>query len=671
MSERAKRLGMALGLLALAFAAMAREAYAGAKDVAFVPQPSHVAFGAGHASSSRVTRHEDPSVPKEGYRIVIDANGVDVYSSDDAGAFYAGQTLAQLPHPFPVMTIEDSPAYAWRGVHLDEARHFFGKATVKRLLDLMAQHKLNRFHWHLTDDQGWRLAIPGYPELSRYSTVRSSDQRPGFNTNDPDEAARPENNTGSAYGPFVYEESDVREIVDYAAARHIVVVPEIDLPGHVYAALAAYPEFACKPENAARRDPRLAWGVSDDVLCVGNDRAVRFVEDVVDYVMSVFPSRDIHLGGDECPAVRWKSCPKCCARMAAEGLEDERELESWLLSRLARRLAGQGRRAICWNDALRHPRLLGNPVVMCWMAGATHEEMSRIYVSGAASAGYDVIATPYWQTYLGKPQGLKGDTACYRGKEVVTLEICHAFDPAEGVPSANRQRVLGGEACNWTESTRGEKELFGKMWPRTAALAEALWCGTNKPAFSDFLARMKRHDLRLAAAGVDCFPATPQPPVTRQAFDGCVSLTGRLFRAEICGGITNDAIRLFGLTGEPFGTLHLATRHAGASECRRELEVENATVKVDYRWNGRRYSRSYRMSDDGAALEIDLLSDWDYVLDVRCWLEKPIDGGSRLAWELEANPNDGRLETAGGHRVITGSSSASVRLVCKGGQNEK
>jgi len=625
-----------------------------AKDaLALVPQPQRVIRGVGAAGSEEILYRTDRSIPKEGYRICIGEKGAEIVSSDVAGRFYAERTLDQLPRPWPVVTIEDAPAYSWRGLHLDEARHFFGKKTVKRMLDLMAQHKFNRFHWHLTDDQGWRLAVPGYPELERYAAVRSSDQRAGFNTSDPIEAAKRENQTAAPYGPYYYTEADLREIVAYAAERHITIVPEIDLPGHVAAALAAYPEMACQPANVSGRDPRLAWGVSEDVLCVGNDRAIKFVEDVLDYVATVFPSKEVHLGGDECPTKRWKECPKCRARIAAEGLADERELESWLLSRLSRRLKAKGRRIICWNDALRHPRLLGDPIVMCWLSGSTYEEMSRIFVPGATAAGYDVVVTPYWKTYLNNAQGLEDDPVDYRDKKAVTLEACHGLDPTEGVKPENRSHILGLQACNWTEGTRGEAELFAKMWPRAAAIAEAAWCGPWKPSFEDFLGRMKEHDGRLAAWGVRCMPATPQPKITTIAFSEPIRLKGKTFEVEIRGDVPHERVTLVDEDGRK-GILHIETAHAGVTNCLRQLEVEPNVATVKYPWNGREYSIKYCFEDEGQTFRVDVDGNWDFILDCRVWLEG--DG------KLSVTVNDGKMEEKSGIHSVTGSTYAVIRL---------
>ena len=304
----------------------------------------------------QVKFESDAAMPKEGYRLSVAKDGIKVAASDDAGRFYALETLKQLSSKegkdgtkVPCVEIEDSPRYSWRGFHLDECRHFFGKETVKSVLDLMARYKLNRFHWHLTEDQGWRLDVPGYPELVKYGAVRPTSPRHGEKayTGSKEDADKM---NGVKYGPYYYTEADLREIVAYAAERHIQVVPEVELPGHVYAALAAYPQYACFPENLSGRTPRLAWGIEKDVLCIGNDEAIKFMENVVDWVCKVFPGDVIHIGGDECPQVRWQSCPKCQARIKAEGLGDHHGLQPWITRHFVKFLADRGKRTLGWDE---------------------------------------------------------------------------------------------------------------------------------------------------------------------------------------------------------------------------------------------------------------------------------------------------------------------------------
>lgn len=480
-----------------------------------VPAPRKAVEGEGifecKGDVRAVVKYEtDASVAKEGYRLSVAKDGIKVVSSDDAGRFYALETLKQLASKdgkdgvkVPVVEIEDSPRYSWRGVHLDECRHFFGKETVKSILDLMARYKLNRFHWHLTEDQGWRLDVPGYPELVKYGAVRPASPRHGtWPTTGSKEDADKMN--GVKYGPYYYTEADLREIVAYAAARHIQVVPEIELPGHVYAALAAYPQFACRPENLAAREPRLVWGIEKDVLCIGNDEAIKFMENVVDWVCKVFPGDVIHIGGDECPQVRWQKCPKCQERIKKEGLGDHHGLQPWITRHFVKFLADRGKRALGWDEYLLGD-IPKSAIGMSWResrSGAGHE-----LVSGAAAAvrGHDVVMTPCSYCYLDYGQGLNGDPFQYIGGRV-TLERCYSFDPCAGVPEDAKAHILGGQGNNWTEYTWNEYDLAWKVWPRMLALSEVFWLGEAKPGFADFKKRAAVERSWLVRRGVNCAP---------------------------------------------------------------------------------------------------------------------------------------------------------------------
>ena len=429
----------------------------------------------------------DASLPPEGYRLSVSTRGVHVASADKAGAFYARQTLAQLAGggadaTLPCVEIEDWPAYRWRGVHFDDCRHFFGKETVKKTLDLMAQHKMNVFHWHLTEDQGWRLDVPGYPELTRYGAVRSASPRHGARSRRDKSGKTCMDLDGVRYGPFYYSEADVREIIAYAAERHISIVPEIELPGHVYAALAAYPEFACRPENLARREPRLVWGIEKDVLCLGNDRAIKFMEDVVDYVCRLFPSQFVHIGGDECPVDRWRECPKCRARIEKEGLVDEKGLQPWITRHFVKFLAARGKRAVGWDEYLNGD-IQADAVGMNWRegsrGGAGHKYISP---AEAAQRGHDMVIATWGYCYFYCGQGLECDPFQYgdSGSRVygggkLPLAKVYSFNPCAGIPEELHSRILGGQCCNWSEYTWNEYDLEWKMWPRACAMAEVLW----------------------------------------------------------------------------------------------------------------------------------------------------------------------------------------------------
>lgn len=477
--------------------------------IALVPQPARLVEGTGTCPTGAVVRVvTDASVPPEGYRLSVRPDGIRITSSDAAGRFYAAQTLAQLMDGavYPCVEIEDAPAFRWRGFLLDEGRHFFGKEVVLRLLDTMAMHKLNVLHWHLTEDQGWRLDVPGLPELAKYGSVRPSSPKRGASLRRLEGRYRfaIDQNT-EPYGPYFYTRADLEEIVAAAAERHITVVPEIDLPGHTLAALAAYPELACQPTNIVPRAAGTVWGVYPDVLCIGNDAAVRFVEKVLDYVCEVFPSKVIHIGGDECPSVRWETCPKCRARMAQEGLAQPGDLQTWITRKMAAHLEKKGRRLMGWDEILNGD-IPKSAIGQSWRM-ASGEGAGHALVSGADGAvrGHDMVMSPYRLTYFAMKQGLKDDPF-ERDGGVLTLAKAYSYDPLAGVPETARARVLGGEACLWSEYIWNEHDLAWRAWPRTCALAEILWTNPTPRDYADFRRRMQAHRPRLLRRLVNCAP---------------------------------------------------------------------------------------------------------------------------------------------------------------------
>ena len=313
----------------------------------------------------------DESLPAEGYELNVDGEGIEVRASQFPGFLYALQSLEQLlpaavygtePAPdaaweVPCVKIADAPRFAYRGMHLDVARHFFSVDEVKRYIDVMAIHKLNTLHWHLTDDQGWRIEIKRYPELTAVGSIRKATVvRKEWGTYD-----------GTPYGGF-YTQDEIRDVVKYAADRGVTVIPEIDLPGHMLAALTAYPELGCTggPYEVWGR-----WGVADDVLCPGREKTFEFLEGVLTEVMELFPSEYIHIGGDECPKVRWEKCPRCQAKIRQLGLKDDGEhtaehyLQSYVTDRIGKFLAQHGRRIIGWDEILEG-RAPSDAVVMSW-----------------------------------------------------------------------------------------------------------------------------------------------------------------------------------------------------------------------------------------------------------------------------------------------------------------
>ena len=465
--------------------------------------------------SAKFVRSEDPSLPESGYRLKVSAGGVEIAAPDDAGRFYALMTLRQLAEEtgpdsvaIPCCEIRDWPAYRWRGMMIDEARHFLGKTAVKRVIDLMAAHKMNVLHWHLADDQGWRLELKRHPELVEYGAVRPQSVKLGTHARwlPPDGKLSFEYDN-EKYGPFFHSQEDVREILVYAKANHVTVVPEIELPGHVRALLAAHPEFSCKGDLP--RVPRVGWSIEDEVLCVGNDAALAFLEDVFDEVCEMFPdTKYIHIGGDECPRVRWKSCPKCQARMRAGGMKDESGLQAWVTSRFVKCLERKGRRAVGWDEILAGD-VPKSAVGMTWRLSAKGGA-GTAYVSAAEAAhrGHDMVMTPTDSCYLSRRQFESGDPFPYYSPTgpLITLEKAYGFDPASGIPPEDRVHVLGGQASVWGESVFNVFDLEWKTWPRACAIAEVLWAGDRKPGYEDFMRRMKTHRRKLIGQGVNCAP---------------------------------------------------------------------------------------------------------------------------------------------------------------------
>ena len=485
-----------------------------ATALALVPAPRDVAWREGTCAyvEADVRYVRDAALPPEGYRLEITTSGVTVASADDAGAFYARKTLKQLTNDnrsrgtrdpterrsrgdrptIPCCLIKDAPAFRWRGFMLDEGRHFFGKETVKGLLDQMADHKFNVFHWHLTEDQGWRIDIPRFPELVKYGSVRPESPMHGCRGTKGDFRGN-----GQQYGPYFYTADDIREILAYAKERFIMVVPEIEVPGHVRALLAAHPEFACK--EGLPRVPCMFNGVQDEVLCAGNDDAIRFMEQVYDEVCALFPGAYIHIGGDECPKKRWKECPKCQARIKSLGLKDEDELQAWVTRHFTDYLAKKGRRTIGWDEILA-----GNPGTET----IVHNWRKPKYGIEAAEKGHDVVVSALKATYFSVPQGVADDPFTYLSPKMrCSLAMAYSFDPCAGMTDAAKKHVLGAECCMWSECVWNEYDLAFKLWPRACAFAEAVWTAdAQRRDFADFARRMAIHRKRLIAAGVNCAP---------------------------------------------------------------------------------------------------------------------------------------------------------------------
>ncbi len=424
----------------------------------------------------------DTSIPEEGYKLRVDADGVKIAFSGEAGKFYALQTLRQLARKTEngvaagFVEIEDAPRFKWRGVHWDDCRHFMGKEALMKCLNAMALHKLNVLHWHLTEDQGWRIEIKKYPLLTEKGSVRPGSPKPAC-LNTPGAGGWQNNNI--KYGPFFYTQEDIKEIIAYAAKLHITIIPEVELPGHALAAISAYPELGCTGEEL---EPWWHWGVSEHIFCGGSDKVVKFLEDVLDEVCALFPGPVVHIGGDEAPKKMWKTCPKCQARIKELGLAGEEGLQGWMTDHFTKYLAAKGKRAIGWDEVLD-----GEPgketIIMSWRGAQGGIK--------AAARGNDAVMTPIDPCYLDNPQGLSSDPYEYINYGFVdTLERCYAFDPAAGIPDDQKSHILGGQGNNWTEYTWYPNEYEWKMWPRMSALAECLWTEKEHKDWASFKARI-------------------------------------------------------------------------------------------------------------------------------------------------------------------------------------
>ena len=512
---------------------------------------------AGGKAEEIAVRNVDRSLPREGYRLRISADGIEISASDADGEFYAQQTLKQIVEQseggrLPCLDIEDWPDYEWRGLLFDDCRHFFGKQTVKRVLDLMARYKLNRFDWHLTENEAFRLEVPGYPDLVRYGAVRSKSIARDHTTYLP-----PYKYDDMKYGPFYYTETELKELIAYAEARHVTVMPGIDFPAHCGALLAAYPEFCCHPEYCADREPVLTW-IGDDrkILCVGNPKALQFVDDLIDYVCRVFPGKYINVHADECPFEPWLTCPKCTAFMREMGFKEPSELYGWFVKRMFDRVQKHGKIATVADEVLGIDGIGKNFIPRSWRMksgdGDGHKFVS--YVE-AVARGYDVLVQPHMWTYFCYGQGLENDPCSYgnpdrmSGGGNLTLHRCYLFNPRYGVPAEHQRRILGSEFANFSEMTLTEPELMWKMWPRGCAMAEVFWTGSKRPGFVDFKRRMRRERMYLIRHGFNCaLLEDPSEPFGAANGDGTAT-------PESQGVYSKDILEWLGDVRRQFGKL--------------------------------------------------------------------------------------------------------------------
>lgn len=394
------------------------------------------------------------SMKAEAYHLSVGTTQIVIMASDSSGAFCALQTIRQMAlandNTIPCCVIEDEPTFSWRGFMLDTSRHFFSVTFIKKLIDVASMHHLNRFHWHLTDDQGWRIEIEGYDKLKTIASKRKL-----LNYTD-----------GRQYGG-IYSDEDILEVQHYAHKRHILVVPEIETPGHASALLAAYPEFGCTGGPYEVQD---RWGIFDEVMCAGSDALMHFLEVTIAKTARLFTDPYIHIGGDECPHTAWKTCPKCRERMEKEGLTSVKQLQSWMTSKICKMVEQEGKRPIGWDEVLEGTEKLGLPsslIVMSWRGDQGGIEASNL--------GHDVIMCPNTAGCYFDYQHI--DSYEEPGNIGVTsIKKTSEFNPIpNGMANDAKSRILGGQGNLWTEKVSSSRLAEYMLFPRLSVMAERLW----------------------------------------------------------------------------------------------------------------------------------------------------------------------------------------------------
>ncbi len=412
----------------------------------------------------------------EEYKLSVIENSIGIAASTYTGVFYALQSLRQMVVSkdkeetiIQCGIINDFPAFEWRGLHIDVCRHFFSIEFIKKQLDLMALYKLNKFHWHLTEDQGWRIEIKKYPKLTSHAGWRKEKD-------------------GTVYGGF-YTQKEIKEVVAYAEKLSIDVIPEIELPGHAQAALSAYPEYSC---TGMEMEVWNDWGVSDEVYCAGKDSTFEFLRDIIDEVCELFPSKYFHIGGDECPKTRWKECPDCRKRIQEEDLKNEEELQSWFIRQIEKHLLSKGKALIGWDEILEGG-LADTAVVMSWRG-----------IGGGVAAvqhGNQAIMTPWANLYFDKrpfPEDKKVNLP------ILSWEDVYKYNPIpEELNTEQRKLILGAQANIWTEHIYTENEFEYMLIPRIFSLSEIVWTTDENKDFESFKSVIEKHLKYLRESGYD------------------------------------------------------------------------------------------------------------------------------------------------------------------------
>ena len=472
-----------ISFVLLAFAALALLAACGGTsevpaNLSVVPNPVHMELGGrGAKATAKVQTTIDPNLAPEEYVLQIQNGKIQLSAGSEAGLVWGKQTLAQIQaqcgKQLPGVVIEDKPALAYRGAHLDCCRHFFTVDEVKTYLDMMALHKLNVFHWHLTEDQGWRAEIKQYPKLTEVGSQRAETLVGHYGSTEYD---------GTPYGGF-YTQDEMRDVVKYAAERGITVIPEIEMPGHASAALASYPELGCRGKDYPYK-VQTTWGIFPEVFCAGNPETLTFLENVLDEICDIFPSEYIHIGGDEAPREEWEKCPKCQALMKEKGFKREAELQSYINNEIEHYLAGKGRKIIGWDEIL-DGGVSQSATVMSWRGAKGG--------IAAAKMGNDVVMTPnshfYFDYYQTKGREENGEPMAIGG--YLPLSKCYAYDPYDQLSDDEKAHIKGVQANVWTEYIPTFDHVQHMVLPRFAALSEVGWSLDNRTDYEPFVQRVE------------------------------------------------------------------------------------------------------------------------------------------------------------------------------------
>ncbi|TKC09190.1 beta-N-acetylhexosaminidase [Pedobacter frigoris] len=456
----------------------------------------------------------DPKVTAaEGYTLEVTTNKISIKARTENGLFYGIQTLVQLvpvkgDKKLSCVYIEDEPRFSWRGMLFDSCRHIFSVDFIKKFIDQLAKHKLNKLHWHLTEDQGWRIEIKKYPRLQEVAAYRNGTQIGPDRKKDVDSIR---------YGGY-YTQEQIKEVVAYATSRYVEVIPEIEMPGHSVAAITAYPYLACGDvsfENGKPFEVRKVWGVSKDLYCAGNDSVFTFLQDVLNEVMPLFPSQYIHIGGDEAPHDAWHKCPKCQDRMKKEGLKDEAALQSWFIQRMEKFINSKGKKIIGWEEIMQGG-LADNATVHSWLGVQSGLK--------AAKSGHDAIMSPYSHMYFDGYQADPKIEPMAIGYWV-PLDSAYAFEPVHpALTETEAKHILGAQANLWTEFIGTEDYFQYMVFPRISALSEVDWTPKSLKNFADFKTRLNTQYQRYDKQGIKFRIPVPES-VTAAGTDAQVKLT--------------------------------------------------------------------------------------------------------------------------------------------------